>query len=241
VTALAAITDVMVARLQGVSFGAPVTHVYNPLRYARDGYSQYLSRFGGAPKAIVMVGMNPGPFGMAQTGVPFGDASMVSGWMGITAAVAQPEAPHPKRPIDGFACRRGEVSGQRLWGWAQARYGAADAFFEHFFVLNYCPLVFMEASGRNRTPDKLAVQERKPLFAICDEALRQSMALLRPRWVVGIGAFAEKRAIEALGGIDVKIGRISHPSPANPHANRGWAARVDGELAAMGVDLPHAD
>src|SRR5688572_32536315 len=95
--------------------------------------------------------MNPGPFGMAQTGVPFGDVAMVRDWLGIVAAVAKPRDEHPKRPVLGFECQRSEVSGARLWGWARARFGTPQRFFERFFVANYCPLAFMESSGANRT------------------------------------------------------------------------------------------
>jgi single-strand selective monofunctional uracil DNA glycosylase len=236
--AIAAVTDELVTRLRPLRFGAPVTHIYNPLAYARKGYDRYVNRFGNTTKQVVLIGMNPGPFGMAQTGVPFGDVEMVKRWMKITAAIGEPSRPHPKRPVAGFSCPRGEVSGRRLWGWARQRYGAPQAFFEQFFVLNYCPLVFMEAGGRNRTPDKLPAIEKKSLFRICDQALRQSIAVLRPQWVVGVGAFAEKRTLAALTGMGLKIGRITHPSPANPNANRGWAQQVEAELRAMGVSLP---
>lgn len=235
---ITAVTDDLVTRLRTLTFSAPVTHTYNPLVYARNGYDRYVTRFGDTAKQVVLVGMNPGPFGMAQTGVPFGDVEMVKAWMGIAAAVAQPAYVHPKRPISGFACTRREVSGRRLWEWAQQRYGNPGAFFKHFFVLNYCPLVFMEASGRNRTPDKLPAVEKKRLFQICDQALRRSIEILQPQWVVGIGGFAEKRSQDALNGMGLNIGRIAHPSPANPKANRGWAPLVESELAALGIDLP---
>ncbi|BBO80029.1 single-strand selective monofunctional uracil DNA glycosylase [Desulfosarcina ovata subsp. sediminis] len=230
------LTDQLIGSLRHLRFSAPVTHIYNPLVYARDGYDRYLRRFGSTTKAVVLVGMNPGPFGMAQTGVPFGDVEMVTGWMGIHASVEQPRAPHPKRPVLGFACRRSEVSGRRLWGWAKQRFGTPDNFFSRFFVLNYCPLVFMEESGRNRTPDKLPASEKKGLFAICDHALQQAVEIYQPQWVIGIGGFAEKRAVAALVDMGIRIGRISHPSPANPRANKGWANLVETELSAMGVD-----
>jgi len=231
------LTDELARQLGPLTFSDPVTHVYNPIVYARNGYDRYVARYGNSPKKILLVGMNPGPFGMVQTGVPFGDVEMVTGWMGVTASVSQPDNPHPKRPVEGFACARREVSGRRLWGWAKQRFGSPQAFFNRFLVLNYCPLVFMEASGRNRTPDRLPADEKKTLFSICDRALQQSVAIYRPRWVVGIGVFAQKRAALALDGADVKIGRISHPSPANPKANQGWADVVERELAEMGIDL----
>jgi single-strand selective monofunctional uracil DNA glycosylase len=235
---ISAITDTLVAGVERLTFSAPVTHVYNPLVYARGGYDGYVARFAGGAKPVVLLGMNPGPFGMAQTGVPFGDVEMVSGWMGISATVTQPAIPHPKRPVSGFACTRREVSGSRLWGWARQRFRSPGAFFKSFFVLNYCPLVFMEAGGRNRTPDKLALAERNRLFRICDQALAEIVDTLAPQWVVGIGAFAEKRIQAVFNGVALKTGRITHPSPANPRANRGWAQVIESELAAMGIVLP---
>jgi single-strand selective monofunctional uracil DNA glycosylase len=220
-----------------LAFGPPVAFVYNPLDYAGDGYIRYLRKFGRAPKAVLLVGMNPGPWGMAQTGVPFGEVAAVRDWMGIEAAVGAPPAIHPKKPVDGFRCPKSEPSGRRLWGWVRERFGSPDAFFSRFFVANYCPLMFLDGAGRNRTPDKLKKAERTPLFAACDAALRDTVDYFSPRWVIGVGAFASARARAALSEMDVRIGRITHPSPANPQANRGWAARIEAELAALGVTL----
>ncbi len=221
-------------------FSPPVTHVYNPLDYAAALHESYLERFGAGPKEAVFLGMNPGPWGMAQTGVPFGEVAAVRDWMGIGGEVRSPRSEHPKRKIDGLRCARSEVSGRRLWGWAAERFGTAEAFFSRFFILNYCPLSFMEESGRNRTPDKLPAVEQEPLYAACDEAFRRLVAALEPRWVVGVGAFAEVRAKRALGveAAQYRIGRILHPSPASPAANRGWAAQAEKQLRAMGIALP---
>jgi single-strand selective monofunctional uracil DNA glycosylase len=219
-------------------FSAPVSHIYNPLDYASAAHAQYLERFGGAPKEVLLLGMNPGPWGMAQTGVPFGEVGAVRDWLGIDADVSRPDPEHPKRPIMGFACTRSEVSGARLWGWARTTFGTPARFFDRFFIANYCPLAFMESSGRNRTPDKLPAAERKPLLAACDRALVRTVEHLRPEIVIGVGAFAEGRARAALDGVDIQIGRILHPSPASPAANRGWAERATRELRALGVDLP---
>jgi single-strand selective monofunctional uracil DNA glycosylase len=220
-----------------MEFEAPVEYVYNPLEYARAPWNRYIERFGRPGKEVVFVGMNPGPYGMAQTGVPFGEITAVRDWMAIEEPVGRPEREHPKRPIVGFDLERSEISGARLWGWAQERFGPAERFFERFFAANFCPLVFMEGSGRNRTPDKLPAVERDPLFAACDRALRATIEHLRPKWVIGIGVFAEGRAKSALGGLDVKIGRILHPSPASPIANRGWAERAEAELRELGIAL----
>jgi single-strand selective monofunctional uracil DNA glycosylase len=225
------------ARVAALRFAEPVSFVYNPLEYARAPHELYLSRCGGAPKEVLLLGMNPGPFGMAQTGVPFGDVTMVRDWLGISASVDKPPGEHPKRPVLGFECRRAEVSGTRLWGWARERFGTPELFFRRFFVANYCPLAFMESSARNLTPDKLPAAEQQALFGACDEALRDVVRLLRPRIVVGVGAFAERRARVALAGENVAIGAILHPSPASPLANRGWAAAVERQFQGLGISL----
>lgn len=229
--------DDLVRALLPLRFGPPVAYVYNPLAYAGEGFRRYVRKFGHAPKEILLVGMNPGPWGMAQTGVPFGEIAAVKDWMGIEAPVSAPAAAHPKKPVDGFECPRSEASGRRLWGWARDRFGDPAAFFSRFFVANYCPLMFLDAEGRNRTPDKLKKAEKAPLFAACDVALRATVRYFKPRWVIGVGVFAEAQAISALAGLDVTIGRITHPSPANPRANRDWAGRIEAELAGVGVEI----
>ena len=231
------IIDNLVCQLAPLCFSPPVEWVYNPLVYARHVHLEYWRRYGAAPKKVVLLGMNPGPWGMAQTGIPFGDIGMVTGWLGIQGQVCTPERQHPKRPIKGFDSHRGEVSGQRLWGWARERFVSPRRFFKRFWVANYCPLVFMEASGRNRTPDKLPLKEKEPLFAACDQALVQMVSKLRAQIVVGIGRFAALQAKRALIDMDVKVGQITHPSPANPKANSGWRERIESEFKAMGIEL----
>lgn len=232
---LGAITDRLVERVEALSFGPPVTHVYDPLTYARAMHDEYVRRFARAGLDALWIGMNPGPFGMAQTGVPFGEVAAVRDWLGLTAPISRPSREHPERPVLGLSCARSEVSGARLWGFARSAYGTPERFFARFFVWNYCPLAFMEASGKNRTPDKLAKSEVQALYDACDEALRALVDLLTPKLVVGVGAFAEARAREALTGRDVVIGRIAHPSPASPAANRDWAGTVTRELGALGL------
>jgi single-strand selective monofunctional uracil DNA glycosylase len=225
---------------QGVEqlrFAPPVACRYNPLVYAREPHEHYLSRYGVKPREVLLLGMNPGPFGMVQTGVPFGDVTMVRDWLGVAGRVARPAHEHPKRPVLGFACERCEISGSRLWGWARERYGTAENFFARFFVANYCPLAFVEESGRNLTPDKLPAAEQQTLFALCDEALRQIVARLRPRFVIGVGGFAERRARLALAEQSCVVGTILHPSPASPLADQGWSKTIEKQLAELGIEL----
>jgi single-strand selective monofunctional uracil DNA glycosylase len=219
-------------------FAAPVTHVYNPLDYAWDAHAAYLERWGQGKKEAILLGMNPGPFGMAQTGVPFGDVLVVREFLGISAKVKPPQAQHPARPVLGFACQRSEVSGTRLWGLARSVFETPERFFERFFVVNYCPLAFLESSGKNRTPDKLPKSEQAALFEACDHALRRIVAELDPAHVIGVGAFAEARARRALAGMPQRIGTILHPSPASPRANQGWERIAREQLREIGIILP---
>lgn len=220
----------------GLAFAPPVAYVYNPLDYAWEPHRAYLTRWGtAAPRRVVFLGMNPGPWGMAQVGVPFGEVSVVRDWLGVMGLVGAPARLCPSKPVDGFGCRRSEVSGRRLWGLFAERFGTAEAFFREHFVANYCPLMFLSASGRNVTPDGLPAAERAALERACDEHLRDLVGVLRPAWVVGIGGFAFERAREALREQPVQVGRILHPSPASPAANRGWAAAASQQLAALGV------
>jgi single-strand selective monofunctional uracil DNA glycosylase len=267
-------------------FAPPVAHVYNPLDYAWNAHEQYLRRFGGAGKEVVFLGINPGPFGMAQTGIPFGEVSAVRDWMKIDAPIGRPPREHPRRPVRGLACPRSEVSGRRLWGLFAQRFGPPENFFARHFVANWCPLAFMGAHGENQTPDKLPARESEPLFQICDAHLRAVLEILQPKWIIGIGAFAENRAQNAArtladaasngaqrainttrfadslaprsGEKDrergslapmlapkcepsslrpdrLNIGRIPHPSPANPAANRDWPGQAAAQLQTLGV------
>lgn len=218
-----------------LAFAPPVAHVYNPLVYAREVHEAYLRRYAASPKRVVLLGMNPGPFGMMQTGVPFGEVAAVRDWLGLTATVRPPRAQHPKRAIEGFACTRSEVSGRRLWGLFAERFGKADHFFAEHFVVNYCPLVFLEESGRNRTPDKLSKAEAAPLYEACDEHLRRVVDVLSPDWIVGVGGFAEQRARSVFADAPLRIGRVLHPSPASPAANRDWAGEATRQLEEQGI------
>jgi len=211
--------------LRELKFSPPVSHVYHTLDYTGEAYHEYLKRYGVGKKRVVFLGMNPGPYGMTQTGVPFGEVAAVKDWIGIEMPIGKPVHEHPKRPIEGFNCKRSEVSGKRLWGLFAEKFGTAEAFFKDHFVLNYCPLVWMSETGANLTPDKLFKSEMVPVEHACMKHLQDVIGVLKPDFLIGVGGFAEERLRRAGGEIShpAKVGRILHPSPASPAANRGWA------------------
>jgi single-strand selective monofunctional uracil DNA glycosylase len=227
----------LAAEVDALAFSAPAAYVYNPLIYARAPLERYLERWGRGEREIVLVGMNPGPFGMMQTGVPFGEVALVRDWIGVEGAVERPPHEHPKRPVEGFGCARSEVSGARLWGWARARFGTPERFFARFFVWNWCPLGFLAESGANLTPDKLKPAERRALEAVCDAALGEVVAALAPRLVFGVGGVALAALGRATAGA-VPLALLPHPSPASPAANRGWTEIAERAFADAGVALP---
>ncbi len=235
---LIAAAGTLSAQLDGLSCSTPVTHVYNPLDYAGAAHTQYLTQWGGQPqpRRVIFLGMNPGPFGMVQIGVPFGEVGIAHEWLRIDAPIQQPLHMNPKRPIEGWACTRSEVSGRRLWGLFRDRFGTPEAFFAEHFVANYCPLAFFD-HARNVTPDKLPAAEMAPVIAACDEHLRTLVQTMQPDWVVGVGAYAEAQAMRALASCQhqPRIGRVLHPSPASPAANRGCSEAATRQLLDQGI------
>ncbi len=219
-------------------FGPPVRYLYNPLVYARAPHESYLERYADSLKRVVFVGMNPGPWGMAQTGVPFGEVAAVRDWLRISGAVGTPEDPHPRVPVRGFECTRSEVSGRRLWGFFRETFGLAERFAREIFVSNYCPLMFLDDAGRNVTPDRLSRQDQALLFPLCDGFLSVVIDVLRPEWIVGVGVFAEKRVRAVLQNsprAETKVMSITHPSPANPRSQKNWAGQAQAALEKEGV------
>lgn len=239
VTGLISIADDLSERLAEIDFSSVTRWVYNPLVYAREAYHQYLKKYAHMQTENVFMGMNPGPWGMAQTGVPFGEVAIVKEWLQIKANVGKPELEHPKRPILGFDCSRSEVSGRRLWSFFREHYGDPNNFFAHNFILNYCPLVFMDESSRNLTPDKMPRPLRNQIHEACDQHLKESLRLLKPKILVGIGNYA----YECLGRVSqadpelqgCEVIKILHPSPASPASNRGWSQSVESALSGAGI------
>lgn len=222
--------------LQQLDFSSVCPWVYNPLDYAWDPYQEYIERYARGGIRLLFLGMNPGPWGMMQTGIPFGEVTAVRDWLKIASQPKTPKRFHPKRPVLGTACTKQEVSGKRLWGLFADRFGTPDRFFDHAFVANYCPLGFLAEGAQNLTPDKFPSPLRRSLEEACDQLLHETLDLLQPHHAIGVGGFAEaclQRCAQDFPNI--QVGRILHPSPASPAANRGWAPQATRELIGMGA------
>ncbi|MFT7801086.1 single-strand selective monofunctional uracil DNA glycosylase [Arapaima gigas] len=225
------------ARLRQLVFREPVRYMYSPLEYAWETHRCYVNTYCHKGQSILFLGMNPGPFGMAQTGVPFGEVKSVRDWLKISGEVGRPPEEHPKRRILGLSCTQSEVSGARFWGLFRKLCREPAVFFRHCFVHNLCPLTFMSSSGKNLTPPELSAGDREALLNLCDEALCQIVQMLGIATVIGVGKVAEQRARRALlaAGIDVRVVGLMHPSPRNAQANRGWEGLAMARLKELGI------
>ena len=199
-----------------------VDTVYNPLAYAWEPHRAYLELASGEGAKTLLLGMNPGPHGMGQMGIPFAATSVVRDLLKITdLEVGQPRNPHPKRSVSGLDWPKEEVSGTRLWGLLADEYGSAESIFKSVFLLNHCPLMlFSGERATNITPDKISGPTTQALLERCDEHLREVVDIMQIRRVIGVGRYSEKRALNALSGIDISVTNCWHPSPASPLANR---------------------
>jgi len=204
-------------QMDELTFSLPVKYVYNPLSYSFLTYLQYLNRIN-FNDVNIYIGINPGPYGMSQTGIPFGDYYFVKNFLNIKKEkLLNLPLTHHKKPIYGFDINKREASGKRLWAFFQDIYKDQEIFFKNNIILNYCPLCFLNEEGNNITPDKLIKEERNILYKICDDYLNKSINLFKFKSVIGIGNFAYNRA-KILGYNALKIG---HPSPLNIKGSGG--------------------
>lgn len=188
---------------------------------------------------------------------------MVKEWLKVEGVVQKPPHEHPKRPVEGLNCKRREVSGMRFWTLFDKLCSSPEQFFKHSYVHNYCPLSFMDASGKNVTPPTMRGGVRVQLEAACDRALYEAVLLFQPSIIVGVGQYAEAcahRAIQAASaevvdtekaggeaqtscpkeegtsiGKAIHICSIPHPSPRNAKANKDWYSTATDSLERHGV------
>ena len=175
------------------------------------------SATGAGPREILFVGMNPGPFGMAQNGVPFGDTAMVRDWLGIEAPVERPRREHPKRPVLGLRMTRGEVSGARLWGWARGAFRDSGAILPARLRVELLPTFLHGGERAERHPRQAAPRRaRAPVRGLRRCTRRGRSPTSGPVIVVGIGAFAAWRAAPLAEAAGAGVRRRPPPEPREP-------------------------
>ncbi|XP_012233576.1 single-strand selective monofunctional uracil DNA glycosylase [Linepithema humile] len=233
---LLSIEQKLCAKLQNITFPSSVQYIYNPLEYAFETHAMYVRKYCTGVKKILFVGMNPGPWGMSQTGVPFGEISMVRDWLKISGPVGHPSKEHSDRKVMGFQCTRSEISGLRLWGLFKELCGSPENFFEHAYIHNYCPLAFMDVKARNITPAELKGEGQNILHEACDRSLIDIIQLLKAEIIIGIGNYAEKRIQLAVqtAGLSVEVMVLRHPSP-RAVGNNNWKEIAKQRLEELGL------
>ena len=101
--------------ITGLEASGTVAHATNPLNYAWQHHEQFLRNWGGLGAKTLLLGMNPGPWGMAQSGVPFGSTEIAKNQLQIKPyKLTTPKNAHPKRPIVGLDLARQEISGPKI-------------------------------------------------------------------------------------------------------------------------------
>ncbi|MCF0261713.1 MAG: single-stranded DNA-binding protein [Sphaerochaetaceae bacterium] len=212
-------------------------YVYNPLDYAWDMHKSYLENYVRPSAEVLLLGMNPGPYGMMQTGVPFGEVNAVRDYLKLDLPVERPKVEHPCRPVLGMAVTRSEVSGKRLWGLMAQRWANAGDFFDKHAVMNYCPLGFLDKgkTAKNFTPDHLEAKERLALEGLCDAYLKDIIDIIKPKALIGVGKYALAK-LQAVNDDSSRIvDWIIHPSPGNPMANNDWPGKTTEKMKVLGL------
>lgn len=220
--------------------GGPVAVTYHPLSYAWAPHQAYLQRYGAGRKRAFLVGMNPGPWGMGQNGIPFGEREIAGKWLGLEGLpVERPPVEHPKRPVLGWDNPRSEESGKRLWGFLRDTYGTPERALRDLFIVNHCPLLMFGETGTNITPDKLLKADREEVGRVCDEGLLRMVDAARPETLIGVGKYAAACCTRVAAERGLEVTHILHPSPASPLANREngayWRRKTTEVFDAVGL------
>ncbi len=194
--------------------------VYNVFEYAWQGWEAYIHKCAKLSAKIMLLGINPGPHGMLQTGIPFGSISAVRNYIGIhDADIKQPTVLHKNRPVDGMKYTKEEQSGLLLWNTIESLFTNSLNFFSHCFVINYCPLAFFTQKGENITPDKLGTEERKDVEHRCTSHLLEYLNIFNTSLILAIGRYAFNKAQLLSRDLHIipqkNIIYIPHPSPLN--------------------------
>ncbi|XP_058130049.1 single-strand selective monofunctional uracil DNA glycosylase [Anopheles ziemanni] len=226
------------AGLRKIVLPSNVAACYDPIDYAAEIHSAYLERFLDGPKPVLFVGMNPGPWGMCQTGVPFGYVPAVRDWMGLRGTVSKPTPELPARPVEGLSCTREEQSGKRWWGLFQELCGTPEAFFRSCFVYNLCPLAFFHDSGRNITPSELKGKAKGEIQTISEQYLSIALTVLKPQIIISVGRYTEDRVKSLIKQQKLNPSIVTHcmphPSPRSLN-NTNWNEKAKVWLTDHGI------
>ncbi|XP_058812970.1 single-strand selective monofunctional uracil DNA glycosylase [Topomyia yanbarensis] len=225
--------------LKQIPLPASAAVTYDPIEYAVELHLAYMQRYLDGPKPVLFLGMNPGPWGMCQTGVPFGYIPAVRDWMQLRGQVLKPIPELSVRPVEGLACTRGEQSGQRWWGLYERICGKPENFFRNCFVFNICPLAFFQANGRNITPADLKGTSKTRMQEVCTEYLQSALELFNPSIIISVGRYTEDRVKalvrqNLLDATRVQLKCMPHPSPRSLN-NTNWHDKAQQWLEDNGV------
>ena len=220
--------------------------VWNPGRYGERWHRRFRETYPPGPNPVLLLGLNPGPYGMGQTGIPFTDIRRLESDLPELAARLRTDGesiglpglapPDLRRRLD----RTFESSSIRVYRFLRLAGGSAGAGWRRVVAANPCPMLFMEGTV-NRTPADLRRALRKrggrlervtARLEECDqlrrECAREAVRVLEPRGVILLG----RNIQEALAG-DPSLGAVpggvlawEHPARAVPDAWAGGLVRA---------------
>jgi len=238
----------------------------DPTRYCRSAWAAYLqmaARLG----CVLVVGMNPGPHGMAQTGVPFTDPWIVDelDLQAPRADVPPADIPavgswrHRSHRARGVLGSKREESAKRLWPLLReicAPYAAvgpsADKIAEatrrvcnEVLLVNALPICWLDPAGKNVSAEQVEkrapAQVREGLRDLVNEWLQAVADILRPAAVIGVGRWAREFVtdldVDHFVEIPFRDG-IKHPSPS-AGSEAAWRAEAE-PILRRAVELSRA-
>ena len=95
------VEDRLTNDLDKLQFKKPVELVYNPLKYAKEPHSLFVRMYCNGTKPVLMLGLNPGPWGMAQTGVIY--LFLFDSRRGVLMGGGDREVSYPQAKVLNFA------------------------------------------------------------------------------------------------------------------------------------------
>jgi single-strand selective monofunctional uracil DNA glycosylase len=168
--------------------------VLDPSRYGERWHAPFRRLYPPRARPLLVFGLNPGPYGMAQTGIPFTDLKrLAQGLPRLAAELARSGerlslpglAPSSLQP---FLTRTFESSSVRVHRFLRLAHGSAERAFREVVFVNPCPLLFIDrALGENRTPADLPRALRAGVDEARVEVVSVAVARLRARGAIVLG------------------------------------------------------